>query len=49
MTLNVAQRGHANIIELLVSHACIDDQDGKPLVEAAENGNDFAVRFLLEH
>jgi ankyrin repeat protein len=49
VTLNVVQRGHANVIEFLASQACIDGQDGKPLLEAAETGNDFAVRLLLEY
>jgi hypothetical protein len=47
--LNASRRGHANLIEFLASHACIYGQDGKPLVEAAENGHDFVVRLLLKY
>ena len=47
--LNAAQRGHANVIEFLASHACIDSQDGAPLVKAVENGDKLAVQLLLKH
>jgi ankyrin repeat protein len=47
--LNAAQRGHANVIEILASQACIDRRDRTPLLKAAENGHDFAVQLLLKY
>ncbi|KAI9871159.1 MAG: hypothetical protein M1830_003253, partial [Pleopsidium flavum] len=49
VVLNASRCGHANVIKLLAQQGCIDDRGGKPLVEAAENGYDFAVRLLLEY
>jgi len=49
VVFNASRRGHANVIEFLVNQDCIDARDGRPLVKAAENGNDFAVRLLQEH
>ncbi|KAH0556319.1 hypothetical protein GP486_005756, partial [Trichoglossum hirsutum] len=46
---NASRRGHANLIEFLASHACIDGEDGNPLVGAAENGHDVVVRVLLKY
>jgi hypothetical protein len=48
IVFNASRRGHANVIEFLVNQDCIDARDGRPLVKAAENGYDFAVRLLQE-
>jgi ankyrin repeat protein len=49
ITLNAAKSGHGNMIRFLASQGCIDIQDKTPLLEAAKNGYDFAVRTLLEY
>ncbi|KAI9861085.1 MAG: hypothetical protein M1813_005514 [Trichoglossum hirsutum] len=49
VALGASSYGHTNVIELLAKHDCIDGRDGKPLVEAAMNGNEAVVRLLLNY
>ncbi|KAH0551624.1 hypothetical protein GP486_007157, partial [Trichoglossum hirsutum] len=47
IVLSALGGGHINVVEFLAKQACIDGRYGKPLIEAALNGNEAVVQLLL--
>ncbi|KAI9769861.1 MAG: hypothetical protein M1839_003580 [Geoglossum umbratile] len=49
IVLSALSGGHTKVVQLLAKQACIDARYGKPLTEAALNGDEEVVRLLLEY